>query len=80
MITDPIIDRELEASRLTDPVYFETMLAKYRADPRRWLWYLNYHHHGCKRCNRVLLHTGLEAVRDGDAAHQCCGRDVRVQA
>lgn len=75
---NPLSDPELDAGRLADPVYFEAMLTRYRTDPRRWLWYLNYHTHGCKRCDRVWLHTGLEAVRDGAAAHQCCGRDVRV--
>ncbi len=77
MIDNPLIDPQLEIDRLSDPVYFESALLRYRADPRRWLWYLNYHLHGCKRCDRVWVHTGLEATRDGPASHQCCGHDVR---
>lgn len=70
-------DPELDVARLQDPVYFAAMNEKYRANPMQWLWYVNYHHHGCKTCQRVWLHTGLEAVRDGDASHMCCGKDVR---
>jgi hypothetical protein len=71
-------DPLLEASRLSDPDYFAAMQTKYRAQPLTWLWYVNYHVHGCKRCNRVWAHTGLEATRDGDASHMCCGHNVSM--
>lgn len=77
-LEDPISDPMLDKARLQDPIYFEQMTQKYRADPRTWMWYVNYHLHGCKQCNRVWAHTGLEAVRDGLSSHLCCGKDVRV--
>lgn len=76
MYQDPK-DPELDHVRLQDQGYFDAMVLKYRTDPRRWMWYLNYHIHGCKKCNRAWVHTGLEAVRDGISSHMCCGKDVR---
>lgn len=70
-------DPSLELERLRDPVYFEERLRFYRAARGIGEWFVRVHEHTCARCGRVIAHTGLEAARDGDASHQCCGVDVR---
>jgi len=70
-------DPNLNAARLSDPTYYAQMQALYQRDPKRWGWYLRVHIHQCQTCRRVIEHTGLDATRDGDAVHVCCGRDVR---
>lgn len=73
----PRKDDTLDIPRLaTDPDYFAERKAFYQADPQRWFWYVHTHTHRCQ-CGREISHTGLEAERDGLAAHTCCGRDVR---
>jgi hypothetical protein len=70
-------DKTLDIARLAEPAYFAERLAIYQADPLRWAWYVRVHVHRCMQCAREVSHTGLEAERDGLAAHLCCGRDVR---
>lgn len=74
----PQKDNELIRERLTEPAYYAQQQALYESDPVRWAWYLREHSHVCKRCQRTITHTGLDAERDGDASHLCCGADVRT--
>lgn len=78
MMMMPQKDPALMRDQLTDPTYYAQQLALYQSDPLRWAWYLRTHAHKCKACGREITHTGLEAERDGDAVHLCCGRDVRL--
>lgn len=70
-------DPELQAGQLADPDYFAERLGAYVLLGVGGSWYVNKHTHDCKGCGRVIEHTGLEATRDGPAAHMCCGLDVR---
>lgn len=73
-------DPTLDAARLADPAYFAERLRVYAGLGLSGTWYVNTHKHTCRRCQRVIQHTGLEATRDGDAGHMCCGHDVRFTA
>jgi hypothetical protein len=76
-------DPDLDIARLTDPEYFEARrvhYAKHAVGDAYAAWYVNLHSHTCRACGRIITHTGLEATREGIAAHQCCGADVRVSA
>ncbi len=72
-----------DETRLSEPAYFEDirqrMLNAHSVlDRSLCTWFLSPHCHRCPHCSRTLTHTGLQALRDGDArAHQCCGADVR---
>lgn len=77
----------VDRGRLHEPKYFEGIKGQLegltRMDERAIAqWFLLPHTHRCPRCQRVLEHTGLAAVRDGnglgEAAHLCCGVDVRT--
>jgi hypothetical protein len=70
-------DPALDPARLAEPVYFAERLAAYQAMGPGGSWYVNTHTHTCPSCRRVITHTGLEATREGAAAHICCGQDVR---
>lgn len=61
-----------DITRLGDPEYFANIVRLNGTEA------LRVHEHSCPQCHRVIRHTKLEALRDGDlAAHTCCGVDVR---
>lgn len=60
-------------ARLSDPSYFAEVCRKYAGSG-----HVEIHRHTCTTCGRVIAHTRIEALRDGDLkSHTCCGADVR---
>jgi hypothetical protein len=72
---DPVYGFLYDPAQMQDPDYFAKLNERYKAGTG-----VRLHSHTCSLCGRVITHTRLEALRDGEKlSHTCCGKDVRFK-